>query len=246
MIGIYKITNKINGMVYIGQSVRIERRFTEHNIPSNNSTLIDKAINEYGKENFTYEVIEECEIKDLIDREQYWINYYNCITPNGYNRVINNQTLNTIYRISKETVDNIKNDLINTTLSASQIAEKNNVGISTVSRINHGIIYIDENRQYPLRQFQSKKINTCIDCGKIISYYAKRCPDCAKKNQSNTSQIIISREELKNLIRNKTFLEIGKMFQVSDNAIKKRCKKFNLPYRKKDIKNYTDEEWSEV
>lgn len=246
MIGIYKITNKINGMVYIGQSVRIERRFTEHNIPSNNSTLIDKAINEYGKENFTYEVIEECEIKDLIDREQYWINYYNCITPNGYNRVINNQTLNTIYRISKETVDNIKNDLINTILSASQIAEKNNVGISTVSRINHGIIYIDENRQYPLRQFQSKKINTCIDCGKIISYYAKRCPDCAKKNQFNTSQIIVTREELKQLIRTTPFTQIGKQFGVSDNAIRKWCDKYNLPRKSSEIKKYSDEEWDKI
>jgi predicted GIY-YIG superfamily endonuclease len=41
MIGIYKITNKLNGMIYIGESVRIERRFMEHNMKSHNSQLID-------------------------------------------------------------------------------------------------------------------------------------------------------------------------------------------------------------
>jgi hypothetical protein len=43
------------------------------------------------------------------------------------------------------------------------------------------------------------------------------------------------REELKNLIRNFPFTEIGKMYKVTDNAVKKWCKKFNLPSRKKDI-----------
>lgn len=41
MIGIYKITNKINGMIYIGESIRIERRFQEHNMLSHNTQLID-------------------------------------------------------------------------------------------------------------------------------------------------------------------------------------------------------------
>ena len=49
MIGIYKITNLINNKIYIGQSIHIERRWSEHCQPSAKS-LIAKAIQKYGKE----------------------------------------------------------------------------------------------------------------------------------------------------------------------------------------------------
>ena len=53
----------------------------------------------------------------------------------------------------------------------------------------------------------------------------------------------ITREELKNLIRIFPFVEIGKQFNVSDNAIRKWCKLFSLPFKKEEIKKYTDKEW---
>jgi len=40
-----------------------------------------------------------------------------------------------------------------------------------------------------------------------------------------------------------SFTNIGKKYGVSDNSIRKRCKYFDLPFRKKDIKNYSDAEW---
>lgn len=73
MIGIYKITNKINGKFYIGQSVDIKRRFTEHRNPHGKETSLKLAIKKYGKENFLFEVIEECSAQDLDEREVYWI-----------------------------------------------------------------------------------------------------------------------------------------------------------------------------
>ena len=87
MVGIYKIENKINGMIYIGQSNNLERRYKEHfsNISSNQ--WIDKDIKEKGKENFNYEVIEYCDILELDEREKYWINYYNSFN-NGYNQTL--------------------------------------------------------------------------------------------------------------------------------------------------------------
>ena len=48
MTGIYKIENKINGKIYIGQSINIERRWSEHCRKSKKS-LISKAIFEFGK-----------------------------------------------------------------------------------------------------------------------------------------------------------------------------------------------------
>ena len=85
MIGIYKITNKTNGKSYIGQSNNIERRFQEHKTKGSTSRIpLDIAIQKYGADNFTYEIIEECSIKQLNDREEYWIQFYNTYN-NGYN-----------------------------------------------------------------------------------------------------------------------------------------------------------------
>ena len=85
MIGIYKITNKINGKSYIGQSNNIQRRFSEHRTKGKESRiLVDIAIQKYGMDNFLFEIIEECPIDQLNERESYWIAQFNTVN-NGYN-----------------------------------------------------------------------------------------------------------------------------------------------------------------
>ena len=81
--GIYKVTNKINGKVYIGQSVDIGRRWREH-MTTKDDIYFHKAIQKYGVENFEWEVIEQCKKKDLDEREIYWIEYYDSFNK-GYN-----------------------------------------------------------------------------------------------------------------------------------------------------------------
>ena len=86
MIGIYKITNLLTQQSYIGQSNNIERRKIEHF--NNNKYIcqsIDKAIQEYGKDNFSFEIIEKCSVEQLTEREKYWINYYDTFY-HGYNQ----------------------------------------------------------------------------------------------------------------------------------------------------------------
>lgn len=89
-------------------------------------------------------------------------------------------------------------------------------------------------------------INYCIDCGKPIGQSSLRCCECNYKYQSQLHQCIVSRDELKQLIRTTPFLQIGKKFGVSDNAIRKWCDKYNLPRRSTDIKKYTDKEWEQI
>ena len=85
MVGIYKITNLINGKIYIGQSNNIERRLKEHRYKTENSDIpVDRAIGKYGEKNFTFAVLEETTTEQLDARETYWIKYYNSC-DNGYN-----------------------------------------------------------------------------------------------------------------------------------------------------------------
>lgn len=83
---IYKITNKINGKVYIGQTIRsLEKRWECHQ-HQDNCTHIHRAIKKYGPENFTIEQIDVACTRDELDRkEQFWIEHYNSMMPNGYN-----------------------------------------------------------------------------------------------------------------------------------------------------------------
>lgn len=88
MIGIYSIQNLINNRIYIGQSNNIERRIKEHFYSSRLKDIpLDKAIIKYGKDKFIWNIIEECQIEELDEKEQYWIIQYRK-THNVYN--INN------------------------------------------------------------------------------------------------------------------------------------------------------------
>lgn len=65
----------------------------------------------------------------------------------------------------------------------------------------------------------------------------------AKARTISKEQMLISREELKKLIRTTSFTQIGKQFGVSDNAIRKWCDKYNLPRKVSDIKKISDKDW---
>ena len=90
--GIYKITNLVNGKIYIGQSLDIERRYKAHiNFSKNKSsreynTPIHNAIRKYGEENFKCEVLIECKKEELDELEKYYIKFFNSTDrEKGYN-----------------------------------------------------------------------------------------------------------------------------------------------------------------
>ena len=79
--GIYKITNLVNGMCYVGQAVNLSERWRQHikrglgaETPTNNKLY--PAMQKFGVENFSFEMIEECERSKLNEREDYWQDYF--------------------------------------------------------------------------------------------------------------------------------------------------------------------------
>ena len=79
--GIYKITNIENNMCYIGQAANVADRWRQHikrglgaETPTRNKLY--PAMAEYGVENFTFELVEECDRNHLDEREDFWQNYF--------------------------------------------------------------------------------------------------------------------------------------------------------------------------
>ena len=81
----------------------------------------------------------------------------------------------------------------------------------------------------------------CTNCGAPVYKDGYMCVSCSNLSQRKVERP--NREELKKLIREKSFLEIGRKYGVSDNAIRKWCKSEKLPYKKTEINKLTKEEW---
>lgn len=91
---------------------------------------------------------------------------------------------------------------------------------------------------------EAKRTASCVVCGKPITRNSTYCPECYARESRIVERP--SREELKNLIRTTSFLQIGKTYNVSDNAVRKWCVGYGLPKKSSDIKSYSDEEWADI
>ena len=96
--GIYKITNKNNGLCYIGKSVDVKKRWRDHmkcglgiDTPVSNKLYI--AMKKDGLESFTFELLEKCKSEELNEKEAFYIDLYNSYNY-GYNSQKGNKNSN--------------------------------------------------------------------------------------------------------------------------------------------------------
>lgn len=152
MVGIYKITNKINGKCYIGQSRNIDRRWKQHKKASKKEdSVLYRAMRKYGVSNFEFEVLEECTKEDLNDRETFYISYYHSFGHEGYNRTPGGNS-NSLVDVNKDIAPEIIH-MLKTTQDNSEVIAKH-FGISSwlVRSINRGESYHNSDEVYPIRQ----------------------------------------------------------------------------------------------
>jgi group I intron endonuclease len=140
---IYKYRNLINGKEYVGQTNNFKDRSMNHKSFGNKKCLLDRAINKYGIKNFSIRLVDVAnDDEDLNRKEQFYIHYFDCKYPKGYNltdggtgRRGYNVSEETKRKISKANKGKIRSEEVRMKMSESSKGSKNN---------NYGKIHTDE------------------------------------------------------------------------------------------------------
>ena len=255
MKGIYKITNNINNHCYIGQSICIEKRWKAHRIASTNpndeqyNAPLYQAFRKYGIENFTWEVLEETTDDLLDEKEIYYINLYNSFKE-GYNQTPGGRSGGGGRTLSSHEVEEIQAKLLTQKYTLQQLSEEYKVHKDTIRDINNGTTWncLNPQLKYPLyisykNKDYKKYINVCKKCGVEISSKAIYCVNCYREQ---TTEKYPDKEQLTKDIKQLGFCGTGRKYGVSDNAIRKYCKKIGLSTYIKDYKNVPKEEFEKT
>ena len=246
-IGIYKIENKINGKVYIGQSQNIFKRWSVHgnkNKANNCNMVIAKAITKYGVENFRFEILELCPKEELNTKEKYWISIYDSY-KDGYNSTTGGDAPHesTVSKLTRDTVKVLLQELEANKVPMVDLAKKYNVAESTIRSVNTGDAWVTAGIEYPIRKGNTAYVKSielparlCKACNKSISKYSisGMCKSCL----SITTRKCIwpSKTTLIAGLLELSQVELGKKFNVSDSTMKKWCKNYNIPCTKQGFK----------
>lgn len=228
MVGIYKFTNKITGESYIGKTKDIKRRYLQHKnrcdpAKSNfESTYFHKEIAKYGFEAFDFQVVEECNVEELDEKEIYYINKFNSLYPNGYNKESGGTHAPHSFKTTWDEIYKIQQDIKDGELYLSEIAKKYNLSTSEINMINSGQIWKSDGEKYPLRDpkpMPKKEGPFCIKCGKPITKYCG-CKYCKKCYYSELKRFIPTKELLVDLLKKHKQVDIAKMYGVSRETVR--------------------------
>jgi group I intron endonuclease len=132
MVGIYKITSP-SGKIYIGQSVDIERRFSMYKRlhQCKFQPKLYYSLRKYGTENHIFEVIEDCDIELLNERERYYQDFYdvlngglNCVLTKTKDRS-GKASIESRKKMSNAQIENYKNGYVHPLLGKKGLENKN-------------------------------------------------------------------------------------------------------------------------
>ncbi len=245
MVGIYKIQNKINGKIYIGQSVNIDKRFRKHKSVYKNPKFkhyhypLYQDMRKYGLDNFSFEVVEECLEEELNEKEIQYIKYFQSFDF-GYNQNAGGHCAINRIKLTKQDIANIIKKLKTSKENSEVIGEEFGVSGRTIRAINLGESYYNSKENYPIRESlcytEKPRQYFCSMCGKSIKTNSKYCIECGCKSQYRAKRPLPL--ELAKMIAELGFVNTGKKFGVSGNAIKKWCIQYGMPYLKKDVVNW--------
>lgn len=211
MIGIYKITSPTNKL-YIGQSLNIEKRFNQYKkIRCKCQVALYRSLLKYGVENHKFEVIEECSIELLNERERYWQDYFKVLVF-GLNCKLT-KTNDKSGKLSNSTKEKIKQKAIGrkasdeTKLKMSIVRKGKKGGMlgkthsietkNKISIFNLGKKYSKETRE-KISKANKGKIGSML--GKKHSIETKQKMSLSLKGNKRGCNKVMSENEKQNLI----------------------------------------------
>lgn len=158
---VYKIENKINKKIYVGQTNNLDRRMQEHKHDERNNHPIHNAIKKYGWENFEVSVLYYG--VNYNEKEKEYIKLYKSNRKEyGYNITAGGQDSsgenNPQSKLSQSDVYQIISDLKGNN-SIECIAKKYRTTVKTIRNINAGISWRIGSLQYPIRKRKLKILN---------------------------------------------------------------------------------------
>ncbi len=175
--GIYKIENKVNGKIYIGSSISIPTRLINHKymlrLNKHDNEYLQKSYNKHGEVNFIFDIVELCNEKELIVKENYYITKF---SSNNLSMGYNLATVNEFRRnnFNKEVM--IKNSKINlkknrnfTKLKAINIINENEFIFETL--VDAADYLIQNNYSSGTPRNIKQKISHCLRGKKINNGY---------------------------------------------------------------------------
>ena len=249
--GIYKITNLNNNHCYIGQSVDIKRRWRNEKAAAFNersrsyNTILSKAFRKYcivkeGKvdfSNFCFEILEECLVDDLNDREQYYVNKYNAYAA-GYNMTEGGDTAH-IQVLEKaqimQVIECLRTDLHK---NSEQIGKEFNISGRMVRNINNGTCHRLDSIDYPIRpKFVSHPRNKRLR-GEVPVLKTSQTGRASVQVQTKCP----SADTLFEQIYKTSFTAVGKTYGVSATAVQKWLKGTEAPTKIKEFRSWYQQE----
>ena len=170
---IYKVTNQENGKIYIGQTIQtLNERKNKHYYKARQeeyTTHFINALRKYPEEAFIWEIIDEAETQEALDKkEKYWIAYYNSVEE-GYNTKDGGQTIVVTDKFLEQCGSypfyafDLKGNKLGEFLNQREFSRQYGVGKGDIYRMLHnqtyycnGIICIDK------ETFTEKRLQECI------------------------------------------------------------------------------------
>ena len=158
---IYLIKNLINGKNYIGQTINPTTRFNSYKLASSKggNRPIEYAFKKYGFDNFEFSIIDQVNTQNEADeKEKFYIReYHSLITENGYNITKGGKGYDgkTPFHSQEEwkiIKEEIKTDLFH---SLQEIADRHQLSLPMLKKVNQGKALYDETEKYPLRKLKS-------------------------------------------------------------------------------------------
>ena len=257
MVGIYCITNLVNGKKYVGQSTNIENRWKIHLQQAREKSFygynypLYAALRKYGVESFKFEVLEECSQERLDDREVYWIDRLETFPASagkGYNILKGGK--GNYRRLSDDQIYEVIQLLLERKFTYAEIASKYGVCRDIILFINRGQReYKLEGISYPIvakplqnrprknisdtkKKENSVKYVACPLCGKPMLKSSTMCSDCIKKKVTKK----LSRQEILIKFHEAEYNreKAAELCNVAGNTLRKWCRSYGIPIQQKN------------